>query len=365
MSKIKSRGHSAAAPLGLDQIRWMYAEHLAAEAWLLLLAAVPAVPEDHAAGYAIPQASYLLGGGHYIRGGSQALSDRLVELIRQSNGVVETKREVETLIVDEDRVLGVAHHDHGRTDVSVEYAPVVFGNAAPQHLAQMLPEACRHAFLAPYRSRHPSISLWTIALGLSRPPADFGVRHYSTFILPPWVRTLGAMRDAGAILGEEPGTRLPPYSFVDYHRIDDALNPTPPYLGTLCGIDRLSNWTSLSAETKQKRKAGWMDRLIGDLDREFPGIAGAIVHREMATAETIAHCLNAPDGAVYGFAPEREGRNPLAMTAQTSVKGLWLASAYVFGGGFTGAMIGGATAAREAIRAADHRLYLSALGELS
>ena len=315
--------------------------------------------------FAIPQASYLLGGGHYIRGGSQALSDRLVELIRQSNGVVETKREVDTLIVDEDRVLGVAHHDHGRTDVSVEYAPVVFGNAAPQHLAQMLPEACRHAFLAPYRSRHPSISLWTIALGLSRPPADFGVRHYSTFILPPWVRTLGAMRDAGAILGEEPGTRLPPYSFVDYHRIDDALNPTPPYLGTLCGIDRLSNWTSLSAETKQKRKAGWMDRLIGDLDREFPGIAGAIVHREMATAETIAHYLSAPDGAVYGFAPEREGRNPLAMTAQTSVKGLWLASAYVFGGGFTGAMIGGATAAREAIRAADHRLYLSALGELS
>jgi len=51
LSKIKSRGHSAAAPLGLDQIRWMYAEHLAAEAWLLLLAAVPAVPEDHAAGY--------------------------------------------------------------------------------------------------------------------------------------------------------------------------------------------------------------------------------------------------------------------------------------------------------------------------
>jgi hypothetical protein len=53
------------------------------------------------------------------------------------------------------------------------------------------------------------------------------------------------------------------------------------------------------------------------------------------------------------------------MTAQTSVKGLWLASAYVFGGGFMSAMIGGATAAREAIRAADHRLHLSALGGLS
>ena len=27
--------------------------------------------------FAVPQASYLLGGGHYVRGGSQTLSDRL------------------------------------------------------------------------------------------------------------------------------------------------------------------------------------------------------------------------------------------------------------------------------------------------
>ena len=73
----------------------------------------------------------------------------------------------------------------------------------------------------------------------------------------------------------------------------------------------------------------------------------------MATAETLAHYLNTPDGAVYGFAPEREGSNPLGMTARTAIKGLWLASAYVFGGGFTGAMIGGATAARAAIRATE------------
>src|SRR6516165_8009612 len=40
--------------------------------------------------FAIPQASYLRGGGHYIRGGSQALSDRLVALVREAKGVVET-----------------------------------------------------------------------------------------------------------------------------------------------------------------------------------------------------------------------------------------------------------------------------------
>ena len=85
----------------------------------------------------------------------------------------------------------------------------------------------------------------------------------------------------------------------------------------------------------------------------------------MATAETMAHHLNTPDGAVYGFAPEREGINPLAMTARTAIEGLWLASAYVFGGGFTGAMMGGAVAAREVIRATEGSMARSALGALS
>ena len=53
-----------------------------------------------------------------------------------------------------------------------------------------------------------------------------------------------------------------------------------------------------------------MDRLIADLDREFPGFATTVVHREMATAETMQHYLNTPHGAVYGFAPETLGFAP-------------------------------------------------------
>jgi phytoene dehydrogenase-like protein len=315
--------------------------------------------------FAIPQASYLLGGGHYIRGGSRALSDRLVELIAEADGVVETGRNVYAIIFGDDRVMGVAHSGHAGGDIRVDYAPVIFGNAAPGRLAEMMPEKLRHAFLAPYAKRRPSISLWTVSLGLSRPPADFGVDRYSTFVLPPWMQTLGAMRDAGAILGEEVGKRVPPYVFVDYHRIDSGLNVAGPYLGTLCGIDRYDNWTSLTAEAKQTRKTRWMERLIADLDREFPGIAASVVHREMATAETMGQYLNTPDGAVYGFAPEREGWNPLAMTAKTAIEGLWLASAYVFGGGYSGAMLGGAAAARDAIRATEGRITTAALGALT
>jgi phytoene dehydrogenase-like protein len=109
--------------------------------------------------YAIPQASYLVGGGHYVRGGSQALSDQLVRLIRQAEGVVEAEREVDRLLLERDRIVGVSHHGRDSSDLRTELAPVVFGNAAPQRLAEMLPEDKREAFLAPFANRQLSISL--------------------------------------------------------------------------------------------------------------------------------------------------------------------------------------------------------------
>ena len=81
-----------------------------------------------------------------------------------------------------------------------------------------------------------------------------------------------------------------------------------------------------------------MDRIIADLDGQFPGIASAVVQREMSTAGTFHHYLNTPGGAIYGFAPQTRGFMP---RPETAVDGLYLASAFTGGGGFTGAILGG------------------------
>jgi phytoene dehydrogenase-like protein len=60
--------------------------------------------------------------------------------------------------------------------------------------------------------------------------------------------------------------------------------------------------------------------------------------------------LNTPGGAVYGFAPVVPPHGvPRFPSARTPVDGLWLASAFLFGGGFSGAMMSGAQAARMAL----------------
>jgi phytoene dehydrogenase-like protein len=312
--------------------------------------------------FAIPQASYLVGGGHYVRGGSQALSDRLVSIIREAGGEVEAGREVETILLDGNRTRGVRHRATGTDDVREELAPIVFGNAAPTVLASMLPEERRAAFMSRYQGRLPSISLWTMSIGLARPSRDFGVKHYSTSILPAWLTTLSGFREAAALLGEDPPRRLTPYGFVAYDQIDSGLNQQSPYLGALVGADRIENWAGLDADAKRARKERWMDLVVADLDRQFPGIAGAIVQREMSTSETFAHYLNTPGGSIYGFAPQSRGFKPLATTA---IDGLYLASAFTGGGGFTGAILGGGWAAGAAMRpdAASERQSHHANGE--
>ena len=298
--------------------------------------------------YAIPQASYLLGSGHYIRGGSQVLSDRLVAIIREAGGEAEADREVDTILLNGDRVRGVRHRALNGDDSKEEFAPVIFGNAAPTVLTEMLPDSKRAPFMARYKDRRLSLSLWTISLGLRRHSREFGVKRYSTAVLPAWLTAMSRYREAAAIPGEDPARRITPYVFAAYDQIDSGLNENGPYLASLGGLDRIENWTGLTPEAKRTRKERWMDSIIADLDRQYPGIAGAIVQREMSTAETFHQYLNTPGGALYGFAPESRGSMPLA---ETAIGGLYLASAFTSGGGFTGAILGGGWAARAAAKA--------------
>jgi phytoene dehydrogenase-like protein len=301
--------------------------------------------------YAVPQASYLLGGGHYIRGGSQVLTDRLVAIIREAGGEAEANREVDTILLDRDSVRGLHHRALSGDDVKEEFAPVMFGNAAPTVLAAMLPDNKRAFFMGRYKDRRLSLSLWTISLGLSRRSGEFGVRRYSTAILPAWLTAISRYREAAAIPGESPAARIPPYAFVAYDQIDSGLNQDGPFLASVVGLDRIENWVHLTTEAKRTRKERWMDRILADLDCQYPGIAGAVGHREMSTAETFHQYLNTPGGALYGFAPEARGFTPLA---ETAVGGLYLASAFTGGGGFTGAILGGGWAARAAANRDTH-----------
>jgi all-trans-retinol 13,14-reductase len=302
--------------------------------------------------FATAQGSYYLGGCHYIEGGGQSLSLYLADIVRSRGGVVETGRRVDRILLEGGRAAGVEHVDAASGgDRRTAESRAVFGNAAPVQLGAMLPDEWRGRFDEAYGAMPYSVSLWQMYLVLDKPAATFGADAYSTFVFPSWQRTLRDNAENLRLVGAEPTGRLPCYVLVDYDRLNAGIGGPGNHVAVVCGLDTLANWRDLEPDAYRARKAAWIEAVLADLDVQFPGIRGAVKHKEMATARTMARYLGTPEGAIYGYSqiPSVAGR--FRPTPWTPTPGVYLASAFARpGGGFTGAMLAGAGAFRAARR---------------
>jgi len=142
---------------------------------------------------------------------------------------------------------------------------------------------------------------------------------------------------AAALMADEPGNRMPPMSMVDYAAIDSGV-PAPPYVLLICGPDLLSNWDSSDMDAYREKRGRWQQAIVRYLASFYPGLAEAVVASSFNSALSVRQYLNAPNGAVYGFAPTppRSLWRMPARSPRTTVPGLYLASAYAGFGGYTG-----------------------------
>ena len=166
--------------------------------------------------YAIPQASYLAGGGHYVRGGSPALTDRLVALIKEAGGTIGIRPRSRPFAVC--RRQNRWRRPPARAAAAMsreEAATMIFGNAAPQVLAAMLPEDRQSAFLR--RTQSPIIEFVVddIARGKSADHAS-AVSATTPPSLFPTGCTASQMREASALMADAPRGRVPYYVLVDF-----------------------------------------------------------------------------------------------------------------------------------------------------
>jgi phytoene dehydrogenase-like protein len=298
--------------------------------------------------FALVQGGYLNSGACYIRGGSQRLSFALARTIKNAGGEVLLRRRVMEIRLDRDgKPAGVVHDDRKGGDRIEVDAPIVIANAAPTTVADMLPDAARGALRAAYGTRAPSTSLFALTLGLSEPPANFGMQIYSTFLLPAWMKRLADFPRNTALLADMPQGDAPALAVVNYSTIDSGLGG-PPYPVSIVGADRVANWEGLDDDAYAEKLRRWQDAIVAAVDRAFPGTAAHVTASVFNTASSMRNFLGTPHGSVYGFAP-RPPSGPIwrgiDRSPRTPVPQLYLASAYAGSGGFPGAIMAGSSAA--------------------
>ena len=305
--------------------------------------------------FALAQGAFLNVGGVFIKGGSRTLSMKLAKIVMRSGGSVLLGHEAVGVDTDARGRPAFVRYVDPKVPAAIERvgATVVLANCAPDVLAGLLGMPLRGSVERTYSARAVSTSLFTAHFGVNAPPAKFGLDRYGTIVLPDWIASLRDTAKSARLLAADPGGRLPSYGTPTTARSIAASRPPAPTLVSMVGLDRLSNWAGLAPHEEKDRRERWLDVFQAALDHDYPGLGGAVTERMFLNARSMHNFLNTPDGAVYGFAPTPPQRGIWAgypRSPRTPIPGLYLASSFGGSGGFTGAMMSEAAAARTAMR---------------
>ncbi|MFX0208926.1 MAG: phytoene desaturase family protein [Candidatus Hodarchaeota archaeon] len=298
--------------------------------------------------FSVPQDSFFTGGGHFIKGGSQVLSDYLGTIITKNGGDIILNHLVTEIITEDDTAIGVKYIHKKREDLPelLSFAKIIIANAAmPNVVNKLLGEKLKNSEYAhKVNSFKISCSLYTVYLAFSQPPSTIGNKCFSTFIYDENIKTLKAAYN----LEQTADYSKKGFVFTDYSIFDSQLEG---YIGALCGIDHLEHWDQLSATDYNNKKQELKDTLINRLDKVIPGIKDIIIYSEVATPKTIVRYTQNPQGTVYGFAQTPTQIGPLKSDIKKPpIKNLYYASAWVGSGGFSGAIYSGYSCALKVLK---------------
>lgn len=283
--------------------------------------------------HAYAQSYYYRGGGWYIKGGSQKLSDYLASIITDNGGEVLTRSEAIALEVCAKVARSVTYRCQGKT-VTIE-ADAVVSNLSPTQTYALA--------AVPYTEKKETAnSLLTVYLGFSRSLKSlYGNQAYSRFFFPD----VANIDDYDVRLNQDITKRG--FVFVDYSQIDSGLCESGKSLATICSTDFLPEYENMGEEDYKHKKQDIIESYLGLLEKHYPGMRDLVEYVEVGTPRSIKRYLKTPEGTAYGFAPSAKQFFRQAETRSNMLKNLYFVGAWVVGGGFTPCIGSGALCYRK------------------
>lgn len=295
-------------------------------------------------------AGYLEHGGWYPEGGSQAISEALVEVLAERGGEIRYAHLVDHIELEGDRAVAVTTTGGLRTE-----ADLFISNAsAPTTMLRMVGRhRLPHGYVEKVDRPTSSYTTFSVFLGLERDVfAEQGLPH-ELFLYDDL--------DADAAWeasqrGDWEGAAL---AATDYTRVDPGCAPPGAGVVVLTSVaswDYEDTWGTggdLAAYPENPRyqqlKERVADLLVERADGAIPGLREAIRVREASTPLTNFHYTRNPHGAIEGYenSPEFSGLGWLSQ--RTPVDNLFLAGAWTGSGGMTACLSSGKSAAHKAL----------------
>jgi all-trans-retinol 13,14-reductase len=303
-------------------------------------------PEElNALFYAIATGEYLVHGGQYYKARSQDLSDTLAQGIQQFNGRIHYNTRAKQILFNPDKTItGVKDHKG-----TVYPARAVIANCPVPALVNTLvpPSVMPASFAAQARQRRTSLSSFVVWLGLNRPVP--GIKDYEIDL----AGTAETAETSGKGLFNSADLAESGIGVTIYDNLFQGYSAQGKTTMTFICLSDYARWQEFETDyfnnEKQaynKEKERIAARFIQRVEKALiPGLSGMIEEMEIGTPLTNVFYTGNTGGAIYGY-----DRNLPHLESRTPVKGLYLASAWSHGGGYTPVMMGGRQTAQQVIK---------------
>ena len=305
----------------------------------------------NAATFIFPWVSYHLFGAFYPEGGSMAISRAIEKTIKSHGGEIRYRQTVTGFGMENGRIATITTNK-GLT-VS---ADMVISNANPRDT--MLKFVGKQRLPAKYVQKietdEPAVSNLVVYLGLERDLSAENWPYHELFVADGY----DIEADYAAMMrGKFDQTGM---VVTHYNHADPTC--TPPggsvlVMMTLAPWDYADQWGTGGDLTNYGKNPRYLElkqdaaeTLLDRVEKIVPGLRESIKYMEVATPLTnVRYSLN-PGGSIYGSEQTVENMYLGRLSAKTPIPNLFLAGAWVDGGGMSAALLSGRSAARRVNR---------------
>jgi prolycopene isomerase len=292
--------------------------------------------------YAIATGQYLVTGGQYFKTRSQDLSNTLLEAITERGGEVLFETAARRILLKKGSLAGVEDENGALHPAKA----VIANSSVPNLFGDLIPsEEVPGSYLKKLSNYQASLSSFIVWLGLKREIKD--INDYEIFI--------GSDEDSEAayracLAGDLARAGLGVTIYDNLYKGYSLPGTTTLTVMTLCGYEPWKKYETDYFAGRKEAYAKEKDRLAQILvkkaeDRLIPNLTSMIEVMDAATPLTNVRYTGNYHGAIYGY--DRQEARMNLLNVRTPIKGLYLASAWSHGGGYTPAMMAG----RDAVQA--------------
>lgn len=273
--------------------------------------------------HSVAQYSYYNGGGWFIKGGSQMLSNYLAKVITDNGGEVITKANV--IKCDSDHVSYIKKKEQVTLN-----SDIIISNISPAQTYKLFQQEY-------IETKEIANSLLTIYIGFSKNLKEvYGGKPYSNFIFDE----IDSVKDYNTMLQKDITERG--FVFVDYSQVDSELTKeSNKSFGVICLSDFIEEWQDLNEDDYKIKKQDLLRKALSKLEIYYPNIKELVEYTEVGTAKTVQRYIKTPKGTAYGYKPTPKQFFKIPKVRSDKINNLYFVGQWVVAGGFSPAISSG------------------------